>query len=389
MTLPFQPRHFYEEALEPNGITSAFGVPDSSIKGLLSCFSATKATPEHIVTANEGGAVALAAGFHLSTGKVALVYMQNSGFTNALNPIQSLAAIFGIPMLRMVGWRGQPVHEDEPQHSVIGAQTLDYLKMNMPYEEMPHPLEVAKRTVARLVARSLQESTLVALLVLSKSFMEYKETIPSTTSPAKHHTKLVQWTSFLHKNASDVPLSRELAIRCLLKHMSSTDIVVSSTSGNNRELYIIRKETRRRSTGLERNFFCIGSMGHTLPLPYGISIGYPAERGRVFCIEGNGSFLMHVGNNAVLTGISEDSNVIHVVIYNGVHQSTGSQPLMINRDNFLAMAEGLAYKEKFFVDNEDALGRACETSRGNTLIVVALKMWCERICPVRKRVLWN
>ena len=176
MARPFDPRRFYEEVLKANGIVAAFGVPDSSLSGLLSYFSATKPLSEHIVTANEGGAVALAAGYYLSTRKVALAYMQNSGLANALNPLQSLAAkeVFGLPMLLMIGWRGKPGEKDEPQHALIGPRIPDNLRANdFPYEEIPDTLSGAKEAVARLVAKSMQDNTPVALIVPTKTFLDY------------------------------------------------------------------------------------------------------------------------------------------------------------------------------------------------------------------------
>lgn len=365
---PFDPRRFDEEALKANGIVAAFGVPDSSLSGLLSYFCATKSASEHIVTANEGGAIALAVGYYLSTCKVALAYMQNSGFANALNPLQSLAAkeVFGIPMLLIIGWRGKPGEKDEPQHALVGSRLLDNLKANdFPYEEIPDTLSGAKEAIARLIAKSKQDKTPVALIVPSKTFLGYKEEAPPTHSPTitTRCTKLERWMS----STSDLPLSRELAIRCLLGHIKTTDVSVSSLGGNSRELYMIRKE---RGEALGRNFFCIGAMGHTFGLAYGIAMGFSS--GRVFCIDGDGSFLMHVGNNAILGGISRP-NVVHVVIYNGLHSSTGNHPLMIGRESFLAAVEGLPYEQTFLVDNEEGLSKACGESGGkSTLIVVAV-----------------
>jgi phosphonopyruvate decarboxylase len=367
MARPFDPRRFYEEVLKANGIVAAFGVPDSSLSGLLSYFSATKPVSQHIVTANEGGAVALAAGYYLSTRKVALAYMQNSGLANALNPLQSLAAkeVFGLPMLLMIGWRGKPGEKDEPQHALIGPRILDNLRANdFPYEEIPDTLSGAKEAVARLVAKSMQDNTPVALIVPTKTFLDYNDEALQNIPPAiaTSHAKLERWIT----SASVLPLSRELAIRCLLGNTKNTDVVVSSLGGNSRELYMIRKES---GEAIGRDFFCIGAMGHTFALAYGITMGSPSRR--VFCIDGDGSFLMHVGNNAVLAGVSYP-NVIHVVIYNGIHSSTGNQPLMIRKDDFLAMAEGLTYKQKLFVDNAEGLIKACESAIKSTLIIVAV-----------------
>ncbi|GJN76926.1 hypothetical protein PLIIFM63780_000414 [Purpureocillium lilacinum] len=265
--VPFDPEEFHDEALKPNGIDTIFGVPDSSLSGLLSYLAANKSAPQHIVMANEGGAVALAAGYHLATRKVAMCYMQNSGLANALNPLQSLAAkeVFGIPMLLMIGWRGKPGIKDEPQHALI-----------------------------------------------------------------------------------------------------ETDVSVSSLGGTSRELYMVRKE---KGEPLSSNFFCLGAMGHSFAVANGIRLR--PSSGKVFCIDGDGSFIMHLGNNAVLADISQP-DLVHVVVFNGVHSSTGSQPLTISRDAFLAAANGLSYERKFFVDNIEDLDRALSLLDSRSTLIVAL-----------------
>jgi len=142
----------------------------------LSYFAATKPASEHVCTASEGAAVGLAAGYYLSTRKLALAYMQNSGFANALNPLQSLAAkeVFGIPMLLMIGWRGKPGEHDEPEHALAGPAMLNNLKANdFPYEILPDTLSDAKEAIARLVSKAIKDHTRVALIVPNHSFSEY------------------------------------------------------------------------------------------------------------------------------------------------------------------------------------------------------------------------
>ncbi len=382
----FDPRQFNKEVLQANGIDAVFGVPDSSLSGLLSYFSATKPSSEHIVTANEGAAVALAAGYYLSTRKVALAYMQNSGLANALNPLQSIAAkeVFGIPMLLMIGWRGKPGEKDEPQHALIGPNLLQNLKANdFPYEEIPDTLSGASKAIARLIARALQDNTPVAIIVPRNTFAEYDgdlnddqpQTIPPAVAngAANGHAK----TNNLLSIASDLHLSRELAIRHVLGYIQPTDVSVSSLGGNSRELYMIRRE---KGESISRNFFCIGGMGHSFALSHGVAMGFSS--GRVFCIDGDGSFLMHIGNNAVLAGISDPRpNVIHVVIWNGVYSSTGSQPLMIARDSFISLANALPYKQKFFVDDAEGLERACEAAGAGSLIVVVVNDDVQKSLP--------
>ncbi|KAF2726326.1 thiamine diphosphate-binding protein [Polychaeton citri CBS 116435] len=371
----FDPEIFDREVLQSNGIDTAFGVPDSSLSGILSYFSATKPTSEHVVLANEGAAVGLAVGYYLATRKIALAYVQNSGLANALNPLQSIAAkeVFGIPMLLMIGWRGKPGEKDEPQHALIGPRLLDNLEANgFPYEEIRGNLADAKATVSRLIQIAEQKKTPVALIVPRNTFAEYKTVKDSASSEesssslprALDFVKATRWLSPM--GSGNLPLSRELVLRHSMDFIDANDTTVSSLGGNSRELYMIHKE---KGGNLGQNFFCIGGMGHSFALAQGLAVGFAQESRRIWCLDGDGSFIMHLGNNAVLAGLSRHSNVVHVVIYNGVYSSTGSQPLMIQPGSFLDLAEGLPYQQKIFVDNVFGLRSALSSATGGTLIV--------------------
>ncbi|KAH8702303.1 thiamine diphosphate-binding protein [Talaromyces proteolyticus] len=276
-------------------------------------------------------------------------------------------------MLVMVGWRGKPGEKDEPQHALIGPRLLDNLRANdFPFEEIPDTLDGAKETIARLIERSLREKTPVALIVPRNTFAEYesdKDELAQEVlrAPGTSFVKARRWLSPIGQE--DLPLSREFTIRHVLEHVKDTDASVSSLGGNSRELYMIRKE---KGDDLGPNFFCIGAMGHAFALAHGLALGFPSSRGRVWCIDGDGSFLMHIGNNAVLAGIGTHSNVVHIVIFNAVYSSTGSQPLMISPDNFLDLAEGLPYRQKVFVDSVGGLQAALLAASGGTLIVVVV-----------------
>ncbi|UNI13680.1 Taurine dioxygenase [Purpureocillium takamizusanense] len=365
---PFDPEKFHDEALTPNGIDSIFGVPDSSLSGLLSYLAANKPKPQHVVMANEGGAVALAAGHYLATRRVAMCYLQNSGLSNALNPLQSLAAkeVFGIPMLLMIGWRGKPGIKDEPQHALIGPRLLDNLRANdIPFEELPESIQQSKEAIGRLISKALAEKTPVALIVPPGAFTPYTKgaTITAVGGCEKRvHVEAERWFT----PESELQLSREIVVRRVLAHMKEADVSVSSLGGTSRELYMVRKE---RGESLSSNFFCLGAMGHSFAVANGIRLR--RATGRVFCIDGDGSFVMHLGNNAVLADISQP-NLVHVVVFNGVHSSTGNQPLTISREAFLAAANGLSYERKFFVDNAEALDRALGMLDGRSTLILVL-----------------
>ena len=365
--MPWDPKRFDDVVLQPNGIDTAFGVPDTNLSGLLTYFSATKSVSKHIVTANEGAAVALAAGYHLSTGRVAMVYMQNSGLANALNPLQSIAAkeVFGIPMLLFVGWRGNAGPE-ELQDALVGPRMFGNLRANdIPYEEIPTCIHRTKDAISRLLAIAVQDKTPVALVAPRDTFAEYEVDEPPKFPLAitVSYPGIKEWISWA---PTQLPLSREGAIRCLIGQMAQDDVSVSSLGGNSREYYMIRKKMNQ---SIARNFFCIGAMGHVYALSYGVSMGFTS--GRIFCIDGEGSFLMHAGNVAVLAGISPP-NLTHIVIYNGVYASTGNHPVTIRRENLVSLARALPYEQKYVVDDVQGLEKACQTSHGSTLIIVAV-----------------
>jgi phosphonopyruvate decarboxylase len=370
------PGQFYEEALLANDIDTAFGVPDTNLSGLLTYLSATQPVSKHIVPANEGAAVALAAGYYLSTSRVALVYMQNSGLANALNPLQSIASkeVFGIPMLLLIGWAGRSGKKEELQDILVGPRLLDNLQVNnLPYEEVldSDSLPMIKDTIARLVVRSLREKTPVALIVPRQTFAE-PENIASPKFPPSitaADTRIERWISWAVPN---LPLAREGAIRCVLGQITPSDASISSLGGNSRELYMIRKMAK---DSIARNFFCIGAMGHAYALAFGVAMKFTS--GRVFCVDGDGSFMMHAGNNAILAGISPP-NLIHIVIYNGVHASTGNHPLTTQWDNIVSLVQGLPYRQKFFVDDAEGLEKACSVSNESTIIVVAVNAHSKR-----------
>ncbi|KAJ1333164.1 phosphonopyruvate decarboxylase [Microdochium nivale] len=378
MSLPFDPSQFHDEVLQPSKIDTVFGVPDSSLSGLLSFFAATMQAPQHIVTANEGGAVALASGYHLATGKVALCYLQNSGVSNALSPLQSLAssAVAGIPMLLMVGWRGKPGIKDEPQHALIGPQLLENLAANkIAYELMPETLDAARDVVARLVARAVADKTPVALVVTPGTFKPFKAAA-DTTDVARNsqplssngNTEVAGVKMWLSKGSDpSQPLTRESVVRRVMQRLNNRDrgdVVVTSLGGTSREAYMCLQENGDGVEAVTQNrriFFVLGAMGHAFAVACGIRLGLSGlkkqQSSTVYCLDGDGSFLMHVGNNAVLADVGP-KGLVHVVVHNGVHSSTGDQPLSLTLQAYMGLAAGMPYAHKIFVDDAQALDRA-------------------------------
>lgn len=208
------------------------------------------------------------------------------------------------------------------------------------------------------------------------SFTEYEsDKPPKATPPAnpRSYLGITEWISWAPQN---LPLSRKEAIHVLIDQMNRSDVSVSSLGGNSRGFYMIRKGMKQ---SINRNFFCIGGMGHAYALSYGVSIGF--RSGRVICIDGEGSFLMHAGNIALLAGTAPP-NLIHVVIYNGVYTSTGNHPVAIERESFVHLAHGLPYEQKFLVDDRQGLEQACnKASNKSTLIIVAVNQSAQSNLP--------
>lgn len=306
--------------LEAHGVSLVTGVPDSLLKHFCA-FVADHLPPErHIITANEGGAVALAAGHHLATGEYALVYMQNSGLGNAINPLLSLAdvEVYSIPMLLMIGWRGEPGVRDEPQHVKQGRVTLSMLDvMEIPYVVLDAECNW-KLLIGDAVWRMKREQRPVALVVRKDTFQPH---------PAGG------------RHSEGELLTREQAIHVIVEQLDPTDIVVSTTGMTSRELYEIRE---KRSEGHSKDFLTVGSMGHSSQIALGIACGQPERQ--IVCLDGDGSVLMHMGGMAIVGQVGP-KNFLHIVLDNAAHDSVGGQPTASPNVSFLSLAKSLGYRQ--------------------------------------------
>lgn len=293
---------FLDMLLERN-ITFFTGVPDSQLRGLCDSLMARFGTDaaHHIIAQNEGGSVGLAAGHHLATGKTPCVYMQNSGLGNAVNPVASLTngAVYGIPTLFVVGWRGRPGQKDEPQHVFQGQITLELLRvLGLDYEV------IGPGTGQDAVAAALERFSAgfgqgkSAAFVVEKGGFTCEEKYP-------------------YQNPC--PLVREEALEQIARH-AEKDAVVSSTGKISRELFEIRE---RAGVGHGHDFLVVGSMGHAAMIALGIALEKPKRR--VWCIDGDGALLMHMGALAVI-GSQKPPNFLHVVLNNGAHETVGGMP---------------------------------------------------------------
>lgn len=318
------------QALEERGVSFFTGVPDSLLKAFCSCVSEEVPLGRHVIAANEGGAIALAAGHYLATGHLAIVYMQNSGQGNAVNPLLSLAdpEVYGIPMLLLVGWRGEPGVKDEPQHLKQGKVTQALFEaIDIPCRLLPDNDQEAAVCLEEMIRRTTTEHRPVALLVRAGTF-----------EPHVRRTLAVRYS-----------LKREAAVEAVVSCLPERAAVVSTTGHISRELYEYRE---RSGQGHEKDFLTVGSMGHASQIALGIAL-QQADR-PVVCLDGDGALLMHLGA-AVLIGSLKATNFHHVLLNNGVHDSVGAQKTAGFDVDFVQLALACGYVDAVCVDSEEAL----------------------------------
>jgi phosphonopyruvate decarboxylase len=333
------------------GVDFYTGVPDSLLKPI--CFYlADHAADKHVVAANEGGAVALACGYHLATGKLPLVYLQNSGQGNTINPLLSLAdpEVYSIPLVLLIGWRGEPGTKDEPQHVKQGKVTVSLLEaMDIPCRVLPPEPEAAQRCVNEMLAIASSESRPVALTVRKDTFEPYKSTAPAV---------------------SDFEMTREQAVENVVAALDTADVIVSTTGKLSRELYEYRDRTGQ---GHQRDFLTVGSMGHASQIAMGIALARPDRD--VFCLDGDGAMLMHMGGAAII-GAAGLVNFKHVIFNNGVHDSVGGMASAGLRVSFTQIVKGCGYVQAWRVERfEDLAGKVAElrAARGPALLEIMVR----------------
>jgi phosphonopyruvate decarboxylase len=322
---------FFIDALGDYGIDFFAGVPDSLLKNICAYIADHFDDRHNIITANEGGAVALAAGYHLATGKVGCVYMQNSGEGNAVNPLTSLTdkEVYHIPLLLLIGWRGRPGVHDEPQHVKQGKITTGLLNvLGINYEVLSKEEEVAKRQIDKAVNSIRTTGEAFALVVEKDTFDSY--TLQNVVK-------------------NDLTLAREEAVQMVAKSLDKNDVVVSTTGMISRELFEYREAV---GDGHQNDFLTVGSMGHASQIALGIALQKPDNH--IFCFEGDGAVLMHTGSMAI-TASKKPNNFYHVVFNNGAHDSVGGQPTVALEIDLPAIAKAVGYPSVFSVDNQDDL----------------------------------
>jgi len=337
------------------GIDFFTGVPDSLLAPLCDTLYQRYGAKSrrHIVAANEGGAVGLAAGHYIASGRPGLVYMQNSGIGNAVNPIASLLneEIYRIPCLFAVGWRGQPGTEDEPQHRFQGKITVEQLEL---LEIRTFVLEKGASTSAaeQIFARcgSILEAGKCAAIVVEKGAL-------SQTGKAEY--------------CNQYEMKRERALELILEEAGKNDVFISTTGKASRELYELRE---KRGEEHCHDFLTVGSMGHTLMIALAVALERPELT--VWCIDGDGAAIMHLGGLRIAAEM-DCENIIHVVLNNGAHESVGGMPVAGGGTDFSALAKAVGYSGVSAVADEDTLRdalRVLRQARGSRFLEIKVSL---------------
>ncbi len=329
-----------EELIKEIGADFYTGVPDSQLKALCNYLMNTYGIDKnhHVIAANEGNCTALAAGYHLATGKVPVVYMQNSGEGNIINPVASLLndAVYAIPVLFIIGWRGEPGVHDEPQHVYQGKVTCKLLEdMDIAYSVIDKETDIDDICASMKEYRELFAQGKSAAFVVKKGALSYDEKV-------------------IYKN--DYEMSREEIIRHIVKY-TDDDIIVSTTGKASRELFEIREANGQDHS---RDFLTVGSMGHSSSIAMGIAINKP--QARVWCIDGDGAVLMHMGSMALM-GSNKLTNMIHIVINNGAHETVGGMNTVADDIDLTGVAKACGYPNAVCVDSYEDLNKALEEAK--------------------------
>ena len=328
-------REFINE-LKKNNLIFSTGVPDSLFKDLCYGFESTY-RKQNIIAANEGSAVALGIGYYLSSKKIPIVYMQNSGLGNAINPLISLAdkRVYKVPIFLIIGWRGESKKKfkDEPQHLTQGKVTKDFLKnLNIKYSILNSQSDF-KKIIRNLSQRAKKNNEVVAILVRKNTFekkIQYKE----------KKTNL---------------LLREEVLDFITKIIPKNSIVISTTGILSRELneLIIKNNLKLR------NFMCVGGMGHAISIANGIAVN---KRNKIFCLDGDGSITMHLGS---LATSSKQNNLVHVVFNNLSHESVGGHDNSAKHVKFFKLSKEIGYSKNYLCRSKSDIKKSINKSLKN------------------------
>jgi phosphonopyruvate decarboxylase len=317
-------------SLELNYFT---GVPDSTLKEWLKSIFDDDSRFVNRIAANEGAAISNAAGYYLATGNIGVVYLQNSGLGNCVNPLTSLtdSEVYGVPMLMLIGWRGGPGKKDEPQHKKMGAITEKILiTLDIPYEIIDNNNYERQIHDAVTLSRSNQQPC--ALIVKPGFFSRYNGVNGDRDS-----------------SINSKYMSREDAIKCIVDTVKSHEIILSTTGKTSRELYEVCAYSHR---GHNNNFYNVGSMGHVSAI--GLEVSLQKKDRITYIFDGDGALIMHMGTLASI-GYYQPSNLVHIVFDNEVHESTGDQSTLSSAIDISGVMRMCNYKQVLDVSDKATL----------------------------------
>ena len=314
------PKYFYD-SLIANGTDFFAGVPDSLLKNFCAYITDNAPADKHIISANEGSATALATGYHFATGKIPLIYMQNSGEGNMINPLLSIVDpdVYSVPMMIVIGWRGEPGVHDEPQHVKQGKVTCDLLDaMKIPYSILGagNCNKCLDKALAKAYEYIKANNAPYALVIKKGTFEDY--TLQNNTTV-------------------EADMSREEAIEKIMLSAPETAAFVSTTGMASRELYELRD---KHGQGHSKDFLTVGGMGHASQIA--LSIAMQKKDRLIYCIDGDGASIMQMGGMATI-GTRNPSNMVHIVLNNGAHDSVGGQPTVGRQIDFCGIAKACGY----------------------------------------------
>ena len=323
------------------------GVPDSLLDSFIKELDNPENSFQHLVAANEGNAVAIGIGHYLASGKNPVIYMQNSGLGNAINPLASLTHknVYSIPLILVIGWRGEPGLHDEPQHMVQGAITRTLLEnLEIPFVVVgaDTPISEVQQFLSINLARSEGP---MAILVRREALSSDKKSYP---------------------HASNATLTREEAISRITDALPSNSLIVATTGKLSRELD--EKRSREGITGID--FLTVGGMGHASSIALGIAL--TLSQRLVVCLDGDGAALMHLGAIAVI-GNSKPAHFIHILINNGVHESVGNSSIGNKDINFQLFSQAVGYSKYYKITDANDILRTMQqahSGQGPTFIEV-------------------
>lgn len=343
---------FFYDTLKDFGIDFYAGVPDSLLKNLCAYITDHADELHNIIAANEGGAMGLAAGHYLATGQIPVVYMQNSGEGNIINPLASLTDpdVYNIPVLLVIGWRGKPGVHDEPQHVKQGKVTTGLLNvMGIDYTVLSKDEDKAEAQIKKAVDYMQRTNECYALVIEKDTFDAY---------------------TLQNVEKNDLTLSREEAIQMVAAAMGGKDVCVSTTGMISRELFEYRTAVHQ---GHERDFLTVGSMGHASQIALGIALAQPERR--VWCFDGDGATIMHMGGMPIVAS-KQPKNYIHIVFNNGAHDSVGGQPTVGLNIDIPRIARAVGYLHTYSVSKKEDLNDFLNEMKdidGLTLLEIKVK----------------